>query len=261
MPERLSANAIVLHTTDYGESDRVVSLFTLERGKLSAFARGARASKRRFGGALEPFTVLTAELKARPGADLWTLETVQVRRGFGGIRGDLACIACAGYASELARELIRDSEAHEELYALLERYLAALDAGPAEPTVLRAYELGALAATGLMPRFDACARCGGEPAPFEEQPEPRLRFDPTAGGVLCASCAPLAHPGSLDVRLGTAMALSVLQGGGIEAAAAAPLSREAGAEARAVLTRFVEHQLGRRLQSRKFLDEVGAALR
>ena len=64
----LKLRAIVLRTVDYGESDRVVTLLTAERGKLAAFARGARASRRRFGGALEPFTLLAVEARERRGA-------------------------------------------------------------------------------------------------------------------------------------------------------------------------------------------------
>src|SRR5512142_1063854 len=107
--------AIVLRTVDYGESARVVTLLSRERGKVSAFARGARASRRRFGGALEPFTLLAAEVRGRSSSDLLGLESTAVVRGFGGIRGDLARIACAAYAAELARELVRDHEPNEEL--------------------------------------------------------------------------------------------------------------------------------------------------
>src|SRR5919204_4307116 len=136
--------AIVLRTVDYGESDRVVTLLSRERGKVSAFARAARASRRRFGGALEPFTLVRAEARERRGADLLSLESVSVERGFGGIRADLARIACAGYACDLARELVRDEEPHEELFALVVDYLVRLDAAPARPTALRALELAAL---------------------------------------------------------------------------------------------------------------------
>jgi DNA repair protein RecO (recombination protein O) len=104
----LKLTAVVLGTVDYGESDRVVVLLTRERGKLSAFARGARASRKRFGGALQPFTLLDAEVRERAGSDLLGLDAVDVVQAFGGIRTDLARIACAGYACELARELVRD---------------------------------------------------------------------------------------------------------------------------------------------------------
>jgi DNA repair protein RecO (recombination protein O) len=255
----LKARAIVLGTVDYGETDRVVTLLTEERGKLSAFARGARVSRKRFGGALEPFTLLHAELKERRGSDLLFLETVSVERGFGAVRTELARIACASYACELARELIRDSEQHADLFDLLARYLGRLDAGPAQPTALRAYELAALRAAGLMPMLDACARCGNAAEPWSDGEVLRLAFDPEAGGVLCRDCSGSASPGVMQTRAETAQGLCKLQSG-LDAADAAPLGAAVASEARHLLARFVEHQLGRRLKSRVFLDEMASVL-
>ncbi|MFO0580710.1 MAG: DNA repair protein RecO [Anaeromyxobacter sp.] len=263
MTVRSSLTAIVLRTVDYGESDRVVTLFTRERGKVAAFARGARASKRRFGGGLEPFTLLSAEVRERAGSDMLGLDSVTVQRGFGGIRGDLARIACAGYAAELARELVRDHEPHDDLWTLLAGYLAALDAAPATPGALRAFELGALAAAGLAPRLDACARCGGPlGAEGEAGPIPpgrALRFDPAQGGVLCPACGPAAGPGSADLTAPGLEALVRLSDGGLSAGGA-PLGPAEARELKDALTRFVEHHLGRRLKARGFLDEVGPVL-
>ncbi len=255
MPSRLKLRAVVLRSVDYGESDRVVALLTRERGKVSAFARGARASRRRFGGALEPFTLLAAEARERPGSEMLGLEDVSVERGFGGIRGDLARIACASYAAELARELVRDHEPHEDLFDLLVEYLGALDVGSARPGALRAFELGALRATGFMPRLDACARCGGPLGAAG-----LLRFDPAAGGALCAACAPSSATGWTPLSPRTVEVLLRLQSGGLAAGEAEQLAPPAGREARDALSRFVEHLLGKRLASRKFLDEMAGAL-
>ena len=254
MSRRAKLAAVVLRSVDYGEADRVITLLTEARGKISAFARGARSSKRRFGGALEPFTLLDAELKERPGSDLWTLDSVVVRRAFGEIRQDLARIACAGYACELARELVREGEAQAELYALLVEYLELLDARPAEPVGLRAFELRALDAAGVLPRLDACVRCGGAlPAGA------RLRFDPGEGGVLCGRCGP-AHARAPILSAETAAALRRLLAGDLAAAAGAPLAQPGATEARDALAAYIEHHLGRRLQSRKFLDEIAPML-
>jgi DNA repair protein RecO (recombination protein O) len=251
MPEQLSAAAIVLRAVEYGESDRVVTLLTRERGKLAAFARGARASRRRFGGALEPFTLIGAELKARRGAELWGLESASPRRAFGGIRGDLARIACAAHACEVARALVRDAEPHPGLFDLLVAYLESLDGAPAEPTALRSVQLGILREAGLAPRLDACARCGGElPA------HGVLRLDPAEGGVLCGRCGP-ADPRAPALPAAAAAELARLQREGL---AAAPLARELGAGARDAIEAFVEHHAGHRLASRKFLDEIGPLL-
>lgn len=251
--DRVKLTGVVLRAVDYGESDRVVTLLTAERGKVSAFARGARASRRRFGGALEPFTLLSAEARERAGSDLLGLDSVSVLRGHGAIRGDLGRIACAGYAAELARELVRDHERHEELLAMLVAYLAALDAGPARPAALRAFELGALRAAGLMPRLDGCARCGADVGAGP------VRFDAGQGGALCAGCA-RAAAGTVPLSAGTLAALLRLQEGGLAAAGAEALAPPAGREAREALTAFVEHHLGRRLAARRFLDEVGPLL-
>jgi len=253
MASRVKVEGIVLRVVDYGESDRIVTLLTRERGKLGAFARGARASRRRFSGLLEPFTLLAAELTDRRG-DLLGLESASAIRAHGGIRADLARIAVAGYACELAAELVRDAEPHPELFTLLSALLAALDEGPAHPAALRAFELGALAATGYMPRLDACARCGAG------LPDRSLRFDPADGGPLCGACEPAGGGGLPVVSPATLAALRRLQEGGLAAAGAEPLAPPVGRETREALTRFVEHLLGRRLASRKFLDEVGPLL-
>jgi len=255
MTSRSKLTAIVLRSVDTGEADRVVTFLTRERGKVSAFARGARASRRRFGGSLEPFTLVSAEVRERTASDLLALDSVSPLDAFGGIRGDLARIACAGYAAELARELVRDHEPHEDLFDLLAAYLGALDAGPALPASLRAFELGALRAAGLAPRLDACARCGGRLSG-----DRGVRFDPERGGALCAACGPLAGSSVPLLSPGVVEMLARLADGGLAAARSESFPPGAGREARAALTAFLEYHLGRRLRARRFLDEIGPLL-
>jgi len=243
--------AVVLKTTDYGESDRVVAMLSQEHGRLSAFARGARASKRRFGGALEPFTLVAAELRERHGAELWALESVAVRRAFGAIRGDLARIACAGYACDLGRALVRDHEPHPELFAHLVALLGRLDEAPARPETLRAFELLALRDAGLSPRLDACARCGAQLADLRG-----LAWSPE-GGLVCGSCR-TGLPRAVACSEAAAQALVRLAAEELQAGA---LPAGVGAEVRDLLSRFIEQQVGGKLPSRKFLDEVGPHLR
>jgi DNA repair protein RecO (recombination protein O) len=252
--ERLKLLGVVLRTVDYGEADRIVALLTRERGKVSAFARGARASRRRFGGVLEPFTLLRLDVRERRVGELLALDAAAVERAFRAIRGDLARIACASYACDVAGELVRDAEPHPDLFALLVEYLGHLELSAPRPAGLRAFELGALSAAGFRPRLDACVRCGGALAP-----DARVLFHPGAGGVLCGRCR--AGTGGEGPQLGPGARawLVQLQRGGLGAEPDAPPGR-AGAEAREALCCFLEHQLGRRLASRRFLDEVGPML-
>lgn len=255
MSGRFKLSAVILRTVDYGEADRVVTLLSRERGKLVAFARGARASKRRFGGGLEPFTQVTAELSERGGGDAMArLDSVSVERSFHHIRGDLARIGCAAYAAELAGALVRDHEPHAALFDLLLEYLARLDAAPALAAELRVFELGALEAAGFQPRLDGCARCGGEAGAGERG----AAFSPADGGLLCERCGADAV-GTTRLSGAAVAALRRFQRAGFGEAGEG-ISPAVGRELREALGRFVEQLLGHRLQARRFLDEVAAHL-
>jgi len=242
--ERFSERAVVLSTLDYGDADRMVTLFTAGRGKLTAFAAGARKSKRRFAGALEPCTLVRAQLVERRGTT-YRLDSVDVERSHAGLRSELALIARALYCAELCRELVRDDQPHPELFERLVGYLAELEGGAAGPTSLLAFELDALAMVGLMPRLDACAACGG---PLADG----ARFDPESGGAVCALCAAARAPASAAAPRPVLDGLARIQRG-----EKVPLGAEARQRARELLNLFISHHLGRRLRSVDFMAQVG----
>jgi DNA repair protein RecO (recombination protein O) len=252
--------ALVLRSIAYGESDTVVHLLVRGRGRVSAFARGARASRQRFGGALEPFGRIEVLLAEREG--LWALREARVIEAHGKLREDLHRIAHAGYASELAHDLAREGQPADALFALLDEFLVRLERSVATSGRLRALELLALETAGLAPELKACARCGGGLEPG------RALFSPDAGGLLCANCARGAH--ALLLTSGARAALWQLRWGGL-ASADAPLSADgsgrpadapafeaACAAAGPALAAFLRHHLGRSLNSTAFLEQVGA---
>ncbi|MFO7156139.1 MAG: DNA repair protein RecO [Pseudomonadota bacterium] len=263
MAQEVRDRGIVLGTVDYGESDRIVTLLTRDHGKVGAFARGARASRRRFAGALLPFTVLEVRLVSRRG-ELFGLSSCTIEESFPGLRESLEAISLAGYAAELCRELCKEREPHPELFERLRAYLAALAAGEAGEAQRMAFELGAVADAGLMPRLDACARCGAGVS------QARACFDPVAGGLLCARCEPFAS--GQRVRLGPA-ALELLREAqsavfelgdrapGVRLAVREPVPGEprveARREARQAVRRYLRHVLGKELRSLEVLRQVG----
>lgn len=241
--DRFVERAVVLSTVDYGEADRLVVLFTHGHGKLTGFAAGARKSRRRFAGALEPGTLVRAQLVERRGTT-HRLDAVDVERSFHALREDLALIARALYSLELCRELTRDEEAHPELFAALISYLDALDGRRAGPTSLIAFELDALAHAGLMPRFESCALCGSGVG------EHGL-FDPEHGGMVCDRCRARVR-GGVPVTGDLAAVLARLQAG-----ARTPMPPDQRQRARELLNLFIAHQLGRKLRSVEFLNRMG----
>jgi DNA repair protein RecO (recombination protein O) len=241
--ERYADRAIVLGTVDFGEADRLVTLFTRDHGKLTAFAAGARKSRRRFAGALDPGTLCRAQLVERRGATQ-RLDALEVEDTFHGLRADLGLISRAMYCLELCRELLRDQEPHPALFDALAEYLAGLEKGQRGPTSLIAFELEALAQAGLQPRFDVCCVCGGGVGE-------RALFDPSHGGAVCLSCGPRAQ-GAVAVQGALCAALAALQAKG-----RTPLPPAERQRARELLNLFIAHHLGRKLRSVEFMAQVG----
>lgn len=241
---------------DYGESDRIVTLLTREGGKIGAFARGARASKKRFAGALSPFTLLSVRLVPRRG-ELFGLASCVVEQSFLGLRDSLEAISLASYATELCRELCKERAPHPVLFDRLEAYLSALADGPPRSLDRLGFELDAIGEAGLAPRLDACLRCG------EGEGLARLFFIPRAGGLVCAECAPPmsreALPLSDEARellhrlqLGPALGITV----GEPAAAYAP-SAGALRESRQAIRAYLRHILAKDLRSLSVLEQLG----
>ncbi len=139
--------AIVLGMMDYREADKIVTLFTLEQGKIKGMARGAKRSVRRFGGALELFARLKLEIGIKEGlAQLHTADIVSV---FPRIREDLAKIGHAGYACELTDALLPEGACNPRLFRLLTSYLEYLERFPAASSDRRFFELNLLNVLGL----------------------------------------------------------------------------------------------------------------
>jgi len=254
--------ALVLRSIAYGESDAVVHLLVRGRGRVSAFARAARSSRKRFGGALEPFQRVEALLSEREGQELWSLREARVLEAHARLRDDLHRIAHAGCAVELIHDLTRAGEPADALFSVLDEFLTRLEAGAATSARLRALELLALEAAGLAPELRACARCGSE------VPAGRAAFDPDAGGLVCTRCTPGTH--GLALSHAARAALTQLQRGGL-AGADAPVSADgsgrpadarafemACAEAAHALGLFLQHHLGHPLRSARFAGQVGA---
>lgn len=235
--------AIVLKVSNYGDADRIVTLLTESHGKVSALARGARSSRRRFGAALSPFGYGEAVLRERPDRDLFGLDDLHASRGFPHLSQELGRFGHACYACELCLHLCPPHEPEPEVLALLLALLEQLDAQPIaeRPAVepLRAFELHLLEAVGLGLSLSACAACGvsvrtGMPmsssvsAPgtiagpvaaagagsYQPSDFELLPFDPSRGGVLCTTCYVGMANGPRDVSPDEAPAPSARSPGG-----------------------------------------------
>jgi DNA repair protein RecO (recombination protein O) len=178
--ESCRCEAILLGVADYGETDRLVTLFTLEQGKLRGVAKGAKRSLRRFGGVLEPFARLSVQIAMKSGLSrLVEADAVTI---FPLIRKDLLKIGYAGYACEAADLLLPEGLPNPRLFRLLAAYLEHLDRFPPALSDRRFYEVNLLNILGYRPAFGRCASCGAD---IDALP---VRYAGATGSLHCSRC-------------------------------------------------------------------------
>src|SRR6059036_4105985 len=91
VPRELATSALVLRTRPYGESDRIVTLITEQHGKVTGIAKGAKNSRRRFAGSLEPFVLIRAVFRQRTTSDLAFLLRCELLGVWRELTRDLDC--------------------------------------------------------------------------------------------------------------------------------------------------------------------------
>src|ERR1700733_2672518 len=173
---------VVLRTTALRESDLLVVLYTSSHGRISAVARGARKSQRRFAGALQLLVLGRYQLGRRPRGELWGLDGAEIVREWSQLGGDVVAIAHASYIAELVGALLPpEAPDPHALDVIVGLWDSLAEAGPS-PAALRAVELALLELAGHQPSLDACAACG-------EVELAAAVFDPERGGAICRRCA------------------------------------------------------------------------
>ncbi|GAB4073416.1 DNA repair protein RecO [Barrientosiimonas marina] len=170
--------AIVMKTQDYGESHKIVTLFSEQSGKVPAIARGAKKPKSRMAAITQPFIYGVFFVYLNSG--LSTIQQGDVSYSFRHIREDIIKTAYAAYIVELTDKLTEnyspDPYLFDQLYQTLEWIAAYDEAG----IPIMMYELKLFKKGGFAPVVNQCVHCGGTSGPFA--------FSIAEGGLLCSRC-------------------------------------------------------------------------
>lgn len=255
---------VVLRVVDYGDADRIVTLLSAAHGKISALAKGARSSRRRFGAALGAFGFGEALLEERRGQDLWSLADLSVTRGFPNLPLELSRFGHAAYACELCLHLCPPHVPEPTVLRLLVALLDYLDGLPLSdkpsPLALRIFELQLLLAVGLGLQLYDCAACGG-PVPAADL----VPLDVRRGGVLCESCflGPIPEQlgpqgGGLPASLRDLLAQLETRPLAPESLAALSVSPAAHNLLRMLLQSLIQQHLGHALRAVEFIAKMNA---
>lgn len=181
MGASLKTEAVVLRSIRFGEADRILHLYTPQRGRSSAIAKGVRRGRSRFGGRLEPYFHLRMVLYEGR-SELLTVTSAETVSGHLRLREHASALDSAARACDAVSRLFDTPEPHPGVFALLCNELALLDAAPEQATHANqlAFRLKLLLAAGLAPQLAACAVCGAS--------DHLSAFSGAAGGVVCSAC-------------------------------------------------------------------------
>jgi DNA repair protein RecO (recombination protein O) len=237
--------AVVLRSLRFGEADRVLHLYTLDRGRVGALAKGVRRTTSRFGARLEPLSHIELLLHEGSG-ELQTITGVELLRSHRAAREEPYRLGVGFVGLEAMLRLFPEQEANPRAFEALTRFLDLLDEVEprdhkkhrlgTDPLVL-SFQLKLLWLSGYLPHLTSCAECGADGG--------LVGYSPRAGGAVCANCRD------------DAISLSPAGLGGIETLLRSPLADAAGAglspraarEALAVIASSYEYHGGFRLKT------------
>ena len=242
----LKDEAIVLRSLRFGEADRILHLFTKDHGRINAIAKGARRTRSRLGGRLEPMSRVELLLHEGRG-ELATVTGADLLQAHHAVALDPYRVAVGSIGLEAMLRLFIERDANPRAFHALARFLDVLDAGaparaehapllqgesaaesagarplpparadPVLDPLALSFQLKLLWLAGYLPHLASCAACGGE--------GPLVAFSAAAGGGVCAVCradsVPLSAEGFLGLRALLERPLAEARDAGLTAAVA-----------------------------------------
>ncbi len=231
----LKTDALVMGSIRLREADRIVTLYTKERGRLSAVAKGVRRTRSRIGGRLEPFSLVHVMLYSGSGS-LYTVTGVETIRSFQGMRESLLRMEEGGRLFESLRRLFPEEEESPSSFNLLVRGVGRLSTAEDRPTaakVVLSTRLKLLMALGYLPELDSCVQCGSD--------QLLCGFRPSMGGMVCPDCFAGEHYDCFSISARGLAALRGLLDSPLSDVDRLPLDAAAAAEVERAISRTLAH--------------------
>ena len=237
-----SSEAIILRTRAYGESDKIVSFLTVDTGKLTGIAKGAKNSRRRFANCLDPFTRVRVHYRTRLGASLVFMDSCDLLLPPGALATPTK-FAYGSYLLELVDQFTVEAQPVQDIYRLLAAGLDEIEHAAATGTFLRTFELRLLHHSGYEPRLTSCNECQRSVGPADG-----ALFDAARGRIVCATCG-VREPSLLPVSGKTLTELDAIKTATFADARQRRLSPATANEAAQILGHLMAQHLPRPLRS------------
>lgn len=239
----LKTTGVVIKRSNFGEADRILTIFTERFGKIKAFAKGVRKTKSKLAGHLEPFMLV--DLMLHEGRTFYTVTGAVIEKDFPNIHSDLSKMAKAFVISELVDSFLGEKEQQEKIFTLYVDSLKTLENYSREINFL-AFEMKIIGLAGFRPELYYCVHCK------EKVREEENFWDRKEGGVICGSCQKNFKHGK-TVSNNLIKLLRFVEKANFNEIDKLKLSNEIEAEADGILSEYISHILEKELKSERFM--------
>lgn len=244
MPKQ--SEALVLRTYPFHEADLLVTLFTRAEGKVRGVAKSAQKSRKRFGGALEPLTHVTAHWVDKEKQELARFDSFEIISSPLAVEVNYPRLLALGYVAEVVDQLLPDREPNDSIFRLALSVVKHLQAGPVWMP-LTYFDLWIVRLIGLLPDLSQCSVCG---AALNGS---RAYFHPLADGLLCAGDKRLA---SSEISAESRMIAAEMFRAPVEVFTSLHWPRQRGSDLRRFLAQRIERHIEKKLVTASMLDRI-----
>lgn len=251
MSKLYAVDALIIKSRDFGEADKILTLYTREQGKIQAIAKGVRKSVSRLRGGVQMFA--HSRLLLYRGRSLDTVSQSENIEAFGGLQDDLTRLVYASYLVELLEIAVPDREPNEKIFLLTLVSLGLL-LGDDPELVCRMFEIRLLYLLGYHPYLTECMMC--------RKPLGAGTFylSPEAGGIMCRDCAGEIR-GKSGISAGTILTMQKLLTADPRQLFRLKIAQGMREELEAALGNYLEYHLDRGVKAKTVLKSLMAGLK
>ena len=242
--------AIVIRSMDFSESDKIVTFFTRDFGKLRGIAKGAKRTKKRFGSTLELFSYVNLIFFDKGNLGLARINSCYSIESHMEICKDIKKVAYGSYFIELVNGLVGEKEKNDGIFDLLVDSLFLISCQKFDEEIVRIFEIRLLSLLGYQPQLEQCLICA-----YKLSGKEKFWFSPVKGGILCNRCSHGLKKLS-PISLGTLRILLLARDMDLKKIHRIVFSSQALKESEDALTSFIYYQTGKQLNSMKFLKKI-----
>jgi DNA repair protein RecO (recombination protein O) len=236
---------IVIRATDYGETNKIVTIFTREWGKIGVMARGAKKPKSRLSAITQLFTY--GYFLIYRGSGLGSVQQGERITSLRSIGEDIFLTAYASYIVELTDKCTEDKKPNPFQFELLLQTLNYLNEGYDPDILMHIYEMKMLNVMGLYPILNQCSVCGN--------PDGHFSFSIREGGFICERCLG-KDPYHFKISQATGKLLRLFYYFDLSRLGNISVKEETKAELKQVITAYYEENSGLYLKTKKFLNSM-----